>query len=125
MSKIKAELIKENCFSPRMEQFVQLTINSIDRFMTTIEDLTNISKLQKDLEGNPTEEIINIQEVFDDIIEDLSYSTEIEACAISADFQVHQLKFSRKNFRSILYNLISAAIKYQSTERACVIHLYT
>jgi PAS domain S-box-containing protein len=125
MSLLKAELIKDDCFSPRMEEFVNRITNSVDRFKHTINDLTNISRLQKDLESPPSEEIIDVEEVYADIIEDLKYSSDLGACAIATDFKVHQLKFSRKNFRSVLFNLISNAIKYQSPDRDCVIHLQT
>jgi PAS domain S-box-containing protein len=125
MSLLKEELVESDCFTERMEQFVRRVINSVDRFKQTIEDLTNISRLHKDLEENPSAELIFIKEVYDDIIADLNYSTELGACAITTDFQVNQLSFSKKNFRSILYNLISNAVKYQSPDRDCVIHLQT
>ena len=108
-----------------MKQFVQRIESSVDRFKHTIEDLTNISRLQKDLGEHATEEIITVKEVYDDIVADLDFSTELSACAISVDFQVHQLRFSKKNFRSILYNMVSNAIKYQSPERPCIIHIHT
>ncbi|WP_082161722.1 ATP-binding protein [Rufibacter radiotolerans] len=38
---------------------------------------------------------------------------------------MHQFNFSRKNFRSILYNLINNAIKFQSPDRDCIIHIDT
>jgi len=44
---------------------------------------------------------------------------------MQTDFQVYQLKFSKKNFRSLLYNLLSNAIKYQSPERDCIIKTRT
>lgn len=125
MSLLKEELIESNCFSPRVEQFVQRVTNSVDSFKRTIEDLTNISRLQKDLEKSPLEEIINVKETYDDILADLSYSTNLSSCFITTNFKVHELYFSRKNFRSILYNLLSNAIKYQSPDRPCAIHVLT
>lgn len=125
MSLLKEELIDTNSYHTSIEGYVQRVMNSIDRFKGTIEDLTNISRLQKDFEGGPTEEIISIKEVYEDILADLNYSTDLKACAITTDFKVNQLKFSKKNFRSILYNLLSNAIKYRSPERDCVIHIRT
>jgi signal transduction histidine kinase len=66
-----------------------------------------------------------VNEVYEDILADLSYLAELETCFIQTDFQVYQLKFSRKNFRSILYNLLSNAVKYQSPERSCIIRINT
>ena len=125
MSLLKQELIQTDCFSNRTEEFVKRVTNSVDRFKRTIEDLTNISRLQKDFEENAADETVNIKEVYEDIMSDLNYPQSHKPCFISTDFKVNQLKFSTKNFRSILYNLISNAIKYQSPERDCVIHLHT
>lgn len=125
MSLLKEELIESNCFSASTEQFVQRVINSVDRFKHTIEDLTNISRLHKDLEESPLEEIINVKDIYEGILADLTYSTNLSSCFISTDFKVHQLYFSKKNFRSILYNLLSNAIKYQSPDRPCAIEVLT
>jgi signal transduction histidine kinase len=43
---------------------------------------------------------------------------------IKLDFENNaSIKFSRKNFRSIIYNLISNAVKYRSPERTPEIHI--
>ena len=125
MTLLKEELAETNCLSPETEEFVKRVMNSVERFKRTIDDLTNISRLHKDLDQNPSEEILNIQEVYDDIMADLNFWPELSACFIKTDFQVHHLKFSRKNFRSILYNLVSNAIKYQSPDRDCIINVET
>lgn len=125
MSLLKEELIESNCFSPETEELVQRIINSVDRFKRIIEDLTNISKLQKDFEEGSSSEIINIKEIYEEIMADIGLFPKPKNCFISTDFQVNQLRFSKKNFRSILYNLISNAVKYQSPDRDCVIHIQT
>jgi PAS domain S-box-containing protein len=125
MSLLKEELIETNSYSEETEQYVQRVINSVERFKRTIDELTNISRLQKDFEQKPSDEILIIQDVYEEIMADLYQSPELNPCTISTDFKVHQLRFSRKNFRSILYNLISNAIKYQSPDRDCVIHIHS
>ena len=125
MMLVKEDLSETNCLSPETEKMLQHAMNSVERFKRTIKDLAEVSKLQKDAMERLSDEIINIKEVYDDIIADLDYQLNQEGVFIKTDFQVHQLKFSRKNFRSILYNLISNAIKYQSQDRDCIIEIET
>ncbi|HXA00840.1 MAG TPA: ATP-binding protein, partial [Cytophagaceae bacterium] len=89
---------------------------SINRFKGTIQDLTEITKIQKNLDDEV--EVVDIHEVFNDIklsIQELIIKNSAE---IKADFSgCSQIRFSKKNFKSILYNLLSNAIKYRDPER--------
>ncbi len=96
---------------------------SFDRFKNTIIDLTEISKVQKG--DNDIKERIEFTEIVEDVklgIKDLldKYNPEIET-----NFLVKEIKFSRKNLRSILYNFISNAIKYSSPDRRPLIRIST
>jgi PAS domain S-box-containing protein len=125
MTLLKEELAETNALNVGTEEILQRVRSSVKRLKTTIEDLTEISRLHKDSTENSSTEIINVQEVYEDIMADLEYPTKQKACFIQTNFQVYQLKFSKKNFRSILYNLISNAIKYQSPQRDCIIQIHT
>ncbi|WP_242918641.1 sensor histidine kinase [Pontibacter liquoris] len=125
ISLLTEELQESACLNTHTDEIFQRILSSISRFKQTIDDLTEISRLQNDLDESRTEEIINISEVYDEILADMDYPTRHKICFIQTDFQVHQLQFSRKNFRSILYNLISNAIKYQSPERDCILKIQT
>jgi signal transduction histidine kinase len=125
MTLLKEELKESHCLTDETEDVLQRIIKSINRFKHTIEDLTEISRVNKDISENPADEIINIQEVYEDIMADLGYPVQQKICFTQTDFQAYQLKFSRKNFRSILYNLLSNAIKYQSPERPCILSIHT
>ncbi|MGV3589678.1 MAG: sensor histidine kinase [Adhaeribacter sp.] len=122
---VKEDLSETSCLSPETESMLERVMSSVNRFKRTIEDLTEVSKLQKESVERLSEEIINVQEVYEDIMADLNYMADQNEIFIKTDFQVHQLRFSRKNFRSILYNLVSNAIKYQSPDRDCVIEVET
>ncbi|QCR24641.1 ATP-binding protein [Pontibacter sp. SGAir0037] len=122
---MKEDLLETGCLSAETEHLLELVINSVNRFKRTIEDLTEVSKLQKDATERLSEEVIDIQEVFQNIKEDLVYPSGRREFFVKTDFQVHQLKFSRKNFRSVLSNLLSNAVKYRSTERDCLIDVET
>ncbi len=89
---------------------------SILRFKETIKDLTEISKIQKNF--NEDETIVEFEDFLEDIKFTLLEMIVGSEAIIDADFsQCKRISFSRKNFKSILFNLISNAIKYQSSER--------
>jgi PAS domain S-box-containing protein len=125
MGYLKEELIAAHCLNAETKDLLKRVTNSVTRFKKTIEDLTEISKVHKDTHEAMSEEIINIKEVYDDIILDLNYLDNLKTCFIRNDFKVYQIKFSKKNFRSILYNLLSNAVKYRSPGRSCVVHIQT
>lgn len=125
MSLLKDELTETSCLTEETEEMLQRVMNSVNRFKQTIDDLTAISRVHKDISESPADEIINVKEVFDDIMADLNHPAIKELCFMQTDFQVYQLKFSKKNFRSLLYNLLSNAIKYRSPERPCIVQVHT
>ncbi|QMU28843.1 sensor histidine kinase [Adhaeribacter radiodurans] len=125
MDLLQEELQESGCLNNTVNEIVKRVNSSINRFKHTIADLTEISRLQKDYIENPSDEYLDIKEVYEDIIVDLEDPVKRKVCFIQTDFQVHELKFSKKNFRSILYNLISNSIKYQDPERSCIIKIST
>jgi signal transduction histidine kinase len=117
--------MESNCLNQQTEEVLERVTFSVNRLKRTIVDLTEISKLQYEQKETLSEDILDVKQVYEDIIADVNYSTQSKACFIQTDFEVYQLKFSKKNFQSILYNLLSNAIKYQSPERKCIIQVHT
>jgi PAS domain S-box-containing protein len=117
----------KNIQDPELLELVGYFRKSVDRFKTTIADLTTISKLQRTIEDESNLEQVSVQQVFEDILDDLKFLFEASCfpCKVQSDFQVNALNFSRKNFRSILYNLLSNAIKYRSNGNNCHIKVST
>ncbi len=97
---------------------------SIVKLKKTILELTEISKIQKSIEND-------VQEIaLAGLIEEVTFSIRdlIEDSKAKITFDLHAcpvIKFSTKNLRSILYNLISNAIKYQSPERTPKVDIKT
>jgi PAS domain S-box-containing protein len=125
MGILKKRIMESNCLNQQTEEVLERVTFSVNRLKRTIVDLTEISKLQYEQKETLSEDILDVKQVYEDIIADVNYSTQSKACFIQTDFEVYQLKFSKKNFQSILYNLLSNAIKYQSPERKCIIQVHT
>lgn len=97
---------------------------SIDKFKITIQDLADVSRLQRVLSEEETEIIIS--EIFDDTRLSLSQEIEKSNTLIRKDFSdCPTIRFSRKNFRSVIYNLLSNAIKYRKPDISPVIEIKT
>ena len=106
------------------EEMLSMIKTSILKFKTTILDLTEIAKVQKQFETETDK--VNLSEILDEVLLNIN-NTIIESKAeIKVDLKdCCLLNFSRKNIRSIFYNLISNAIKYHSPDRKPVIHIKT
>lgn len=99
-----------------MLNFVAL---SVDKLKKTIEELSEISKIQKGTESYV--EKIEIEEILRDFKVEYSEQIKSSDAIISSDLAVKTIKFSRKNFRSVIYNLLSNAIKFRSPKRNPII----
>ncbi|MDX5481837.1 MAG: PAS domain-containing sensor histidine kinase [Hymenobacteraceae bacterium] len=89
---------------------------TVQRFKDTVEDLTEVAKIQKGLEEEATS--LNVCELLEDVLQ-LLQKEIADAGAIlevNCDDAPH-LHFPKRNLRSILYNIIGNAIKYRSPQR--------
>jgi signal transduction histidine kinase len=102
-------------------QIKNLLEASIERFKTTIKDLTEITKVQKDLVEDIQE--VKLSELSQEVKGDMHEVISSSRALIETDFKISCIKFSRKNLRSIIYNLLSNAIKYRSRGIAPVIRM--
>jgi PAS domain S-box-containing protein len=116
---------KENSSKDELNSILQMMKLSIDRFSKTIYDLTTITKIQKDTEEEPVEKV-NMLELIEDIKLLNGDLMANSGARIFIDCEnCMEIKFSRKNLKSILYNLITNAIKYRSPERIPEVHIFT
>ncbi len=106
----------ETMQSERVQRLTVLMQESIERFTKTIANLTDVVKLQKE-HGEETA-TVSLHEVIQDVCFDLEplrrevrAQVEVEVDACSA------IRFSAKNLRSVVYNLLSNALKYHAPGR--------
>lgn len=102
--------------SEPLTQVIGMIESSISRFKRTIDHLTDVTKLQK--EHNQEASEVNLTDLIHDIELDLSAQIESIGARIEVNVDAcRAIRFSEKNLRSILYNLLSNALKYRDPER--------
>jgi signal transduction histidine kinase len=65
---------------------------------------------------NEVMEMVDLDEIIDNVEWSLGDKIKSTGTAINRDLEISQIFFSKKNLRSILYNLISNAIKFKDGE---------
>jgi two-component system, sensor histidine kinase len=99
-----------------VDYILGLMHDSVNRFKKTVEQLTDVSRLQQE-HGQPVS-MVGLAEVLEDVRLDLvplltetggRLDIDVAACPTVA--------FSEKHMRSVLYNLLSNALKYRHPDR--------
>lgn len=110
-------LSKESLDKAKASQILELMRTSLRRLGMTIKDLTTIVESDRK-NGSENTDPIDIFEMVEKVKQDLDHQITESKAKIVVRCEDHLLlKFSKKNFKSILYNLISNSIKYRSPER--------
>jgi sigma-B regulation protein RsbU (phosphoserine phosphatase) len=95
---------------PEVAHILALMKTSVDRFTTTIHQLTDLTQLQQS-QAAPAE-AVDLAALLDAICLDLAPQLPAAAQLTRAVDQCPHLFFAPKHLRSILYNLLSNGIKY-------------
>ncbi|GGG42688.1 PAS domain-containing sensor histidine kinase [Hymenobacter glacieicola] len=102
--------------TPEVTQILELMYGSVERFKTTIAQLTDVARLQQEYAQPSTE--VALAPVLEGVLLDLAPLLQ----ETGAQLELHvedcpMVAFSEKNLRSVVYNLISNAVKYHHPER--------
>jgi two-component system CheB/CheR fusion protein len=98
---------------PELEKFLSTINTSVKKFRSLINDISNIAKIESDM---ITMEMVDLNEIINNIEWSLDNKIKEASAIIIRDTQVGSIFFSKKNLRSILYNLISNSIKFKRGE---------
>lgn len=113
---------KKNLFDEEVVDYLNMLSSSVNKFKTVITDLSKISQLENTMSEK---ELINISEVIDDILESIQDKVTAADVQITRELNVKEIRFSTKNFRSVIYNLINNALKFKSPDRHAEIMITT
>ncbi|MVN75084.1 PAS domain-containing protein [Hymenobacter sp. HMF4947] len=100
---------------------LRLMGDSVERFKRTIEQLTDVAKLQR---GSENSALVSLPAVVHDVCLDLEPLMQAASAQLELDMDsCPPVPFLEKNLRSVVYNLLSNAIKYRSPERPLRVQL--
>lgn len=117
MTALQETLEEKNMDLKEVAPLMGMINNAVGRFKHTLLDLTEVAKVQYEQKGLE-KETVYFREVLQDVETDIKDLISQYNARIVGDFSdVPQMQFSRKNLRSILYNLVSNSIKYSSPDR--------
>ncbi len=105
------------------ESVLHMVGKSINKLKQIIADLTEITKVQKELQDSL--ETLVFEEILQGVKEDIHTLIEDSGAVIKTDFEVGGLIYAKKNLRSIVYNFVSNALKYKSPARQAEVRLHT
>ncbi|MEJ8801190.1 PAS domain-containing protein [Pontibacter sp. H249] len=107
---------------PDAPKMIGMFNNSLQQMQNTINELSEVVKVQKSVKKEL--ECLPLDEITQNVLANLQHHIEGTQAIITTDFsKAPCLYFTRSGLRSILYNLITNAIKYKSNDRQPVIHL--
>ncbi len=98
---------------PKLHDYLNMINLSVKKFSSLVKDIGTIAYVESDMR---TLEMIDIDEIISNVEWGLESKIELSGAIIKRDLKVKHLHFSRKNMRSIVYNLVSNGIKFKREE---------
>lgn len=97
----------------KLHDFLKMINMSVRKFRELITDIATIAKVESDMIQL---EKVDLAQIIDNIEWSLEDKILASGAVISRTLDVNEILFSKKNLRSIVYNLISNAIKFCGSE---------
>ncbi|GAB2771085.1 PAS domain S-box-containing protein [Hymenobacter luteus] len=113
---LQAQLPPQEAITQQVAPLLTMMQESVERFQRTIHHLSDVTKLQKEY-GEPTT-LVPLAPVVTDVLLDLQGLVDQVGAQVEVDVaECPSVLFSTKNLRSVLYNLLSNALKYHHPGR--------
>jgi PAS domain S-box-containing protein len=104
-------------------EMMALMEQSVGRLKKAIRELSEIAKIQKESQ-QPCEKL-SIRQVLREVSQDIAALISESSAQVVLDMHVETIHYPAKHLRSILYNLLSNALKYRCPSRKPIITITT
>ena len=94
---------------------LKIVDNALTKMHKVIKELTEVRKNEHKYKAE--EELLNFEHILEDVRLTLSDNIIAAHAIISSEINISEITFSRRKLRTIIYNLISNAIKFKATDR--------
>ena len=102
---------------PELNRFLQIINTSVKKFQTLVSDIAFVAKLENDMIAT---EMVDVDEIINSIEWSLEDKIKASGAVINRNLKIKKIRFSKKNLRSIVYNLISNSIKFKGSEQLAI-----
>ncbi len=116
----------KNAHSEDPKQFqslLKVVDSAIRKMQSIINELTDTRK--QEFKYKAEEELVNFEHILEDVRLTINDNIIKSGAVIKSEVNVSEITFSRRKLRSIIYNLVSNAIKFKSPERKPIIFIKT
>jgi len=96
---------------PGLSKFITIINSSVKKFRTLISDISVVARIEGDMH---TMEMVDVAEIIANIEWSLESRIKQTGTVVTKNLEVKHVFFSKKNLRSILFNLVANAIKFTS-----------
>lgn len=101
----------------RLSGFINIINQSVKKFSVLIKDISTIAKIEADILGP---EAVDIEETIINVEWSLENRMIESNATLQKNILIKTINFSKKNLRSIIYNLVSNAIKFSGEIRPII-----
>jgi two-component system, chemotaxis family, CheB/CheR fusion protein len=107
-------LMKDSNDLEELKSITVPLITSVIKLKETIDELSDITRIEFEMDNSDQVDLHNLLEEVKWSIRDTILNSNVN---VQVNFEEKEIRFSRKNLRSIVLNLLSNAIKYRSYDR--------
>jgi len=107
---------------PEVVELSGMMNKAVSNFKAIIRDLAGVGYMESEDTGDILE---SFPALFKEITETLSEKIKTTKAVFYTDFQTKEVRFAKKNLRSVMLNLITNALKFHAADRLPEIHIKT
>lgn len=105
---------KNTIFDVETKGYVDMLSTAVDKFRGVIKEMAAIGKIESEMLKL---EAIDVDEIIGEILASIQWKIESERADVKTSLDVKHILFSKRNCRSMIYNLINNALKFKSPLR--------
>ena len=97
--------------NPELKPFMAIVRTSVENFSQLVKQISTVARIEDEALSM---EMVDLNEILESVLWSLGDKIKENDAMIQTDLKVAHIHFSKKNLRSMLFNLISNGIKYRS-----------